>query len=129
MTRHTESQSVLERNARAAFDASVEGLDASTRSRLNQARQAATAELERRRRVRWMSWAPATALAAVALVAVLVWRTPGPGTEVPQAQAQAAAAQAAEVLAADDDLDLASEDLAFYEWVGDQADGAGNSIG
>jgi len=128
MTRQTESQSELERNARAAFDASVEGLDAKTRSRLNQARQAATAELERRRRFRWTSWAPASALAAVALVAVLVWRTPGPGAEVPQAQVQAAA-EAVEVLAADDDIDLASEDLAFYEWVGDQADSSANSTG
>jgi hypothetical protein len=128
MTRQTESQSELERNARAAFDASVEGLDARTRSRLNQARQAAAAELERHRGFRWASWAPATALAAVALVAVLLWRTPGPGAEVPQAQVQAAA-EAVEVLAADDDIDLAGEDLAFYEWVGDQADNAANSIG
>lgn len=128
MNRQTDMQSALERKARAAFDASVEELDASTRSRLNQARQAATAELERHRRLRWTSWAPATALAAVALLAVIVWRTPGPGAEVPQAQVQAAA-EAVEVLAADDDLDLASEDLAFYEWVGDQADVAANTIG
>jgi hypothetical protein len=130
MTRQSDQQSEFERNARAAFDASVEGLDARTRSRLNQARQAATAELERRQRSRWVVWAPAGVLAAAALAAVLLtWRAPGPGSEPPQARAQAVAAEAVEVLAADDDLDLASEDLDFYQWVGDQAGATSNGIG
>jgi len=87
MTTPSSSQSDLERRAREAFEASVEGLDARTRSRLNQARQAATAELGRSRRSRWVVWAPAGALAAAALVAVLlVWRAPGTGGESPRSQ-------------------------------------------
>jgi hypothetical protein len=51
-------------------------------------------------------------------VAVLLWRAPGTG-DVPAQQSQAMAdpADAAEILAAGDDLDLATEDLGFYEFV------------
>jgi hypothetical protein len=120
----------FERRAREVFDASVDGLDAATRSRLNQARQTATAELERSRRSPWLTWAPAGALAAAALVAVLLWRAPG-SDDVPAQQAQATAdpADAAEILAAGDDLDLATEDLDFYEFVAAAADEPGKGVG
>jgi hypothetical protein len=117
MTNEIET-GTFEQRAREVFDASVDGIDAATRSRLNHARQAATAELERSRRSPWLTWAPAGALAAAALVAVLLWRAPGTG-DVPAQQAQATPdpADAAEILAAGDDLDLATEDLDFYEFV------------
>ena len=129
-----EQASGFERRAREVFDASVDGLDARTRSRLNQARQKATAELERSRRSPWLSWAPAGALAAAALVAVLLWRAPGsPDAPVQQAQVQAPpateAGDPAEILAAGDDLDLVSEDLEFYEFVAYATDDSGNGVG
>jgi hypothetical protein len=54
MTNEIET-GTFEQRAREVFDASVDGIDAATRSRLNQARQAATAELERSRRSPWLT--------------------------------------------------------------------------
>ena len=73
-------QTELERRAQAAFTASVEALDAQTRSQLNRARQAALAELERRERTPWRTWLPVGALAAVAAIALVVWQRPDDGT-------------------------------------------------
>jgi len=130
MTNETESNGHMERRAREVFDASVDGLDAHTRSRLNQARQAATAELVRSRSPLWRTWAPAGALAAAALVAVLLWRAPaGDAERGQQAQAVADPADPVEILAADEDLDLATEDLDFYEWVALQTTDPGNGVG
>lgn len=130
MTSETERTGYTERRAREVFDASVAGLDAHTRSRLNQARQAATAELERARAPLWRTWAPAGALAAAALVAVLLWRAPGTGTESErQAQTVADPADPVEIIAAGDDLDLVTEDLEFYRWVALETTKAGNGNG
>lgn len=130
MTNETERTGHMERRAREVFDASVDGLDAHTRSRLNQARQAATAELERSRLSLWRAWAPAGALAAAALVVVLLWRAPGTGpAPAEQAQAVADPADAVEILAAGDDLDLVTEDLDFYEWVAVETTEPGNGNG
>ncbi|MGB5103538.1 MAG: hypothetical protein WBO04_09495, partial [Steroidobacteraceae bacterium] len=60
----------IERHARELFDASVEGLDAGTCSRLNQARHAALTEARRVGRSPWRGWIPAAAAATVALLAV-----------------------------------------------------------
>jgi hypothetical protein len=136
MTNENEQSGAFEQRAREVFDASVDGLDARTRSKLNKARQAATAELERSRRSPWLAWAPAGALAVAALVAVLLWR--GPGTsdapqvqqaQVKQAPATDASGDAAEILAAGDDLDLVAEDLEFYEFVAYATDDSGNGVG
>jgi cytochrome c-type biogenesis protein CcmH/NrfG len=135
MTNLNDQDGAFERRAREVFDASVEGLDAHTRSRLNQARQKATAELERSRRSPWLAWAPAGALAAAALVAVMLWRAPGtPEAPVQQARVQQTPApeengEAAEILAAGDDLDLVKEDLEFYEFVALATDDSGNQSG
>jgi hypothetical protein len=130
MTNETERNGHTERRAREVFDASVDGLDAHTRSRLNQARQAATAELVRSRSPLWRTWAPAGALAAAALVAVLLWRAPaGDAERGQQAQAVVDPADPVEILAADEDLDLATEDLDFYEWVALQTTEPGNGVG
>jgi ferric-dicitrate binding protein FerR (iron transport regulator) len=135
MTNQNDQEQAFERRAREVFDASVEGLDARTRSRLNQARHAATAEIERSRRSPWRSWAPAGALAAAALMAVMLWRAPvTPDATTQQARTAPAAVQdengdATEVLAAGDDLDLVSEDLEFYEFVAYATDESGNQSG
>lgn len=135
MSNDNERDGAFEQRARQVFDASVDSLDAHTRSRLNQARQKATAELERSRRSPWLAWAPAGALAAAVMVAVVLWRAPGgPEATVQQAQVQQVQAtdgngDPVEILAADDDLDLVSEDLEFYEFVAYAADDTGNGNG
>jgi len=118
-----------ERRARELFDASVEGLDAETRSRLNRARQAAVAEVERAHRSPWRAWLPAAAAASVALVAVVLWRMPGNGV-APTAQfaEPGPAAEVVELLANGEGIDVVNEDPEFYKWLASQglpANGAG----
>jgi hypothetical protein len=123
--RRSEADRAFEQRARAWFDASVDGLDAGTRSRLNRSRQQAlAAATDERRRGRGASWTGAVGvLAASVFVAVLLWRGVGePGSPPLDARVAAdeAPGQALEVLAAnDDDLRLvaAEEDLEFYAWV------------
>ncbi len=115
----------FERRAHELFDASVAGLDARTRSRLNRSRQHALdiAAAERRVFGAWRTGAAAGAIAATVLVAVLLWR--GGGEPAPPALDARIAAdevpgQALELLAAnEDDLRLAAaeEELEFYAWV------------
>jgi hypothetical protein len=117
----------LERRARGAFDASVESVDAQTRSRLNQARQRAVATVAgastaREPRRGWATWAPAGALAAGVLVAALLMRGPTTGDEPPPAVASHPAAlghEPLEMLAAGEEFEIATsdEELEFYEWV------------
>lgn len=118
-----------ERRARELFDASVAGLDAATRSRLNRARQAAVAEVEHARRSPWRAWWPAAAAASVALLAVMLWRTPGTGVE-PSARGPGPvpAAEVVEMLATGEDFAVATDDPEFYTWLashGLPANGAG----
>jgi len=96
--------------AKGLFDASVEGLDAATLSRLNQGRQRALAELEHGRSTgQWLRWAPVTAAAAVALIAVMVVNRPVPD-ETP------ITATDFEMLIEYEELELL-EDLEFYAWL------------
>jgi hypothetical protein len=117
--------SELERRARAAFDASVESVDAQARSRLNQARQRAVAAVSgapaRQARRGWTTWAPAGALAAGVLVVALLMRGPT-GDERPPPVASHPAAlgqEPLEMLAAGEEFEIATsdEELEFYEWV------------
>jgi hypothetical protein len=109
ITEHPE----IERRAQAVFAASVDALDAQTRSQLNRARQAAVAELERRERSPWRTWLPAGALAATAAVALVLWQRPADLTGSGEVDATA---EIAELPASDEDLDLVSEDPEFYAW-------------
>lgn len=116
--RHEDARDeALERRARELFDASVDALDAGTRSRLARARRAAVAELESRRRPVWRWWVPATVAASAALVAVLVWRAPDDAVPPVAQSVNGDAVDALELVAAGDDLDLVAEDLAFYAWL------------
>jgi hypothetical protein len=119
-----------ERQARVLFDASVEGLDAETRSRLNRARQAAVAEAERAQHSPWRTWLPAAAAASVVLLAVVLWRMPADGID-PSARAPgpAPAAEVVELLATSDGLAVASEDPEFYAWLAAQDLPAANGAG
>ena len=115
-----------ERRAREHFDASVEGLDAATRSRLNRARQAAVAEVERSRHAPWRTWLPAAAAASVALLAVVLWRMPGQPPDASLVEG-APTAEVVEMLAIGDDV--VSEDPEFYTWLADRGLPADNGSG
>jgi hypothetical protein len=125
-----ERWTATERRSREVFDASVAGLDAETRSRLNRARQAAVAEAERAHRNPWRTWLPAAAAASVALVAVVLWRMPG-DVQSPSARAVegAPAAEVVELLATSNGFDAASEDPDFYTWLADRGLPAANGTG
>ena len=107
-----------ERRARELFDASVDGLDGETQSRLNRARHAALAEVEHARRSPWRAWLPAAAAASVAMLAVVLWRMPGDSTDRSAASAEGTpAAEVVELLATSEGIDVASEDPEFYAWL------------
>ena len=103
----------LEAKAKAAFDESVERLDAATLSRLNQNRQAALAEVGRSASGQlWVRWMPATGIATAALVAVVVMQ--GPATvDIP---GDDPSITDFEILMGDDSLEMI-EDLEFYSWM------------
>lgn len=115
----------FERRARECFDASVDGLDASARSKLNRSRHRALdiAAGKHRSSRTWRTGALAGAMAASVLVAALLWRIadePGHPPLDATVVADEAPSQSLEVLAAnEDDLRLAAaeEDLEFYAWV------------
>jgi len=109
----------LQNGARRLLDASVAGLDAATRSRLNQARQRALAGHTRRRPILGSGWGGGWALGGVAasvcvmVIAYALWQGQ------PAGQPYDALADL-EVLTADDQIDL-YEDLDFYEWLDSDA--------
>jgi len=115
-----EQMTDFEHKARDIFDASVESLDAETRSRLNRARQAAVAGREPARAPAWRSWAPAGAVAA-ALVAAVLWRFPGTGDSQQVQINGEAPIEIVELAAEGEDFELMIEDPEFYSWVADQA--------
>ena len=114
-------QAEFERRAQETFRRSVADLDAATLSRLNRSRQRAleAAQGSNRHGSRWLLWAPAGALAAGVLAAALLLRTT-PDTPATVAVSAPADTQpeAFDLLAAGEDLELATEaDLDFYAWV------------
>lgn len=131
-----DGDGALERRAKAAFDESVDALDAAALSRLNRARQRALEELPRRRTR--TGWLPAAATAALAVAVFAVWigrepaLTPGsPGTPAAPVAALGPSAEAddLEILLAEDSLEML-EELEFYDWVAhEELDGAGGSGG
>lgn len=114
----------LERKSRAAFDESVQSLDAATRSRLARARARALEDL-RHRHPAWSStWLPAGAAAAAALVAVMVWR--GDEGDPQATEPVLSALEDLDIVAGSEDLDMFEEDEDFYAWVADEmSDGVG----
>jgi len=97
------------------FDDSVKGLDAQTRSRLNQGRQQAL-EAASSRSFAWQVWMPAGAAAALAMVTIVMWN----GVEQPDAFDDPTVASDFEILMDQeldqDDLEML-EDLEFYAWM------------
>jgi hypothetical protein len=123
-----ETNSEFERRTKRAFDDSVGGLDAATRSQLTQARHRALEERQSGHDGAWRrSLIPAGALTATALVVwFTVWQQPTT-TEV----VQSAALSDLEILLSDEDLEMLREELEFYGWLEDQPEfaGANDNVG
>jgi hypothetical protein len=120
-----EKLTEFEQLARAALEASVTGVDARVRSRLNQGRQAAVDDLLRRRGRpalwRGLLWVPTLGAVAAALIAVMLLGSPSHrGVEQPAEVRM----DDLDLLADAEGLDLIQSDGAFYEWAMAQADGS-----
>ena len=130
MSDHRNDQgSGLESRSKALFDEQVAATDGATRSRLNQARQRAMAQLEPRSA--WSTrWLPAGAAAAATalVIALLLARGPESGSEFGPTMATDL-----EILLETDDLELV-EELEFYAWLDEQPEleepaGEDNGVG
>jgi len=131
MSPEQEPLTPFERNARTVLEESVQRVDARTRSRLNQARQAALAAAAAGP-AWWRSFTlmpAAGAVAAALLVAVTLWHRE-PASELPVLDAQRSAVEDMDLLADSEGLDLVQDgDNSFYEWVATQADANAESDG
>ena len=109
--------------ALALLDQSAESLDAATLSRLNRARQAALAQ---HRRSAGLGWLIGAGLAGATVALLLAFGITHHGALSPAVSLLALEQGAdAEVVAADDNLDL-YENLDFYAWLdAEQQDGDG----
>ena len=109
-------RSGLERRTKTVFDEGVARTDGATRSRLNQARNRAMAELDAPRAGWASAWLPAGAATAAAavLLALLLDRLPGSDTALTPT-----VATDLEILLETDDLELI-EELEFYAWLDEQ---------
>jgi hypothetical protein len=126
-----EPATEFERNARRVLERSISRVDARTRSRLNQARQAAVAAATTARRPRWLRGPmlmPATGVAVALLLALVLWhREP---IEMPILEGQSSSLEDMDLLADSEALDLLEGwDGPFYEWATSQTDGNGESNG
>lgn len=115
----------FERNARAVLAEAVLRVDSRTRSRLNQARQAALqgAQAHRRQPLWRFTLMPAAgAVAAALLVAVVLWHR-APQNELPTIEGRADATLDMDLLTDKDAIDLLDGwDGSFYEWAAAQSD-------
>jgi hypothetical protein len=132
MSAVNEPVTEFERNARVVLERSVSRIDARTRSRLNQARQAALAAATTRRRSLWWSrfalMPAAGAAVAALLVAVVLWQRE-PGGEFPVLEgSHTSAVEDMDLLADNDALELMEGwDGSFYEWAASDPENNGES--
>ena len=108
---NNDNENDLLKTSRDALNESVEHLDASTLSRLNQARQKALSQ-ENNRPVINISWIPAGALTAlsIAIVVGLLLSSPEPALNN---------LDEAEFMASNEEIEL-MEDLEFVAWLIEQ---------
>ncbi len=130
-------QSGLELRSRLVLDEGLARIDAHTRSRLNQARQAAVAAAARPSFLARFHGAltpqmvmPATGAAAVvALVAVFMLSSGGPHLTA-VTDSPASALDVLDLVTDDDAMNLMEDnDGSFYEWAAAQSDSAGQGVG
>jgi hypothetical protein len=121
-----ETLTDFERNARTVLAEAVLRVDARTRSRLNQARQAALEAAHRRRPLWRFTLMPAAgAVAAALLVTVVLWHR-APETQLPTIEGRADATMDMDLLTDKDAIDLLDGwDGSFYEWAAAQSDANG----
>ena len=109
----------FERRTRELFDEEVAGLDAATRSKLNQARQRALAELDRPAFSLVRVPLPQAAVAAIAVAAVSSFLFLRGGVSPVEPAVDFASASDIEILLAEDDMEFL-EELEFYAWLEEQ---------
>lgn len=120
----------LEQHSREMFDASVAGLDARTRSRLNRARQAA---LEAARHhsaspIRWLvPVGSAAALGLATLIAVQFMHSDDATPAVAEPNA-VASSDDLEIIASNEELEMLRE-VEFYAWLETQPEDLTEDIG
>ncbi|MBV8909570.1 MAG: hypothetical protein JOZ89_02300 [Gammaproteobacteria bacterium] len=123
----------FERNARVVLERSLSRTDARTRSRLNQARQAAVAAAAAPRRPLWLRGPmlmPATGAAVALLLALVLWHREPSRIEMPMTEGQSSSMEDMDLLADGEALDLLEGwDGPFYEWADAQTDGNVESNG
>ncbi len=131
MTNHADNAddlSELEQRARIVLQRSLARVDARTRSRLNQARQAALEASARARPAVWRSrkllLMPVTgAVAAAVLATVLVLFGPGSHPSVPKSETAQPSLEVLDLLTDDESMSLMENyDRGFYEWAAEQGD-------
>ena len=128
--RTEEMTGEFEQHARALLEDSVLRIDGRVRSRLNQARHAAVAEISRRPSFwrRFSLMPAASAVAATVLVAFVLWPHSHQGDSL--IEGGHGTVEDLDLLADGDALDLVSDETdggAFYEWAVDQADSSETS--
>jgi anti-sigma-K factor RskA len=132
MTFNDEELEDFEKRMRALLEQSVTRIDSRIRSRLNQARHAALAELERPRRTpfwRSLALAPAAGVAAAVVLAVVLW-APRPLQILPVAESGSSAMEDLDLVADGETFDLIQQgDGGFYEWAVAQADAGQEATG
>ena len=126
-----ERDSMLERRSRQLFDDSVGSLDMRTRSRLNQARQAALAAASRPRATFFGLPLAASAggVCAAALLGVALWIGVPAGHHALMANDTPAAFEDLDIVAATeessgDTLEMLQDDADFYDWAADKSAGS-----
>ena len=123
MNKPIDNEDDFARQAKEAFDGSVERIDAAALSRLNQGRHAALEQLENSRgKVEWYRWAPAGGIAAAALVTFMVMR--GPELE----NIPAEVVTDFDILLEGESLEM-YENLEFYSWMDDADFDANGNVG
>ena len=108
----------FERQSRALFQDSVDGLDMRIRSRLTQARHAALATAAGRApRARWMTWAPVSGAAAALVLGVTLWMGQGSSDRLLATTDGGSGFEDLEMVASNDQLELLQDDIEFYDWI------------
>jgi len=122
-----DGDSAVEQRSRELFDAQVANLDARTRSRLNQARQAALDAARGQQAASPARWLlPVSSAAAVALVALTTVQIMRPNVEVPVVAESAVLASTVddvEILTSSVELEML-QDMDFYAWLETQGSDA-----
>lgn len=121
-----EPRQELEQRSRELFENSVDRLDAGTRSRLHQARNAALTELQKGSAHRYWRSAPWGGLAAAALVAVFLLS--GPEAVAPSGDPSVLPLDDFDIVADNDSFEML-QDVEFYSWLAEDSAGERSNSG